>query len=553
MAVNVDLDDIDIDYSGLPTTASPLSENEARQVVLDRYFQGDDREKRFQEDFSKIVVMLVPEQYRSEENIRQINLLPFWRQLLSYNDAVNINAGERPGTSSIETNTYLFPSDEIKRLEQAEASMYYDAIKSTLQFRFPNVNETDILKFAQGKLDEMRTGSDTSVAPALEVIEMGDVGLSQLDQEFVQYAQTQNITVTPPATAPAATTAPTVAPTTTAPTGQIIPPTVGTPPQGATTAGSRPAPTGAVVTPGSATDPTDPNFDVEQAAQASVAIPVETFDWGQFDSDDVRWIIRSNSNLDQAFNQLYTMAENAVGLIEAGELVVAPGDRAPTIGSILNYSAFDVLDPTTLGFVRDADREKLPSDGNLPLSELRKIPYYLTTNGVAEISRKLHYAGYYDRVGERPMMEGDPADPAFNSAYQMMLRDTIARDTTMAESLYAQAEQRMRQADETLRAQRPSDTLRLNNLGREILGRDLYRQEIDQVLALVNSFTEEEKADFLSTGQRPEQLEVAGLRAIQQVAGEELDMMREGRAFAEMAGFSFDRYFGGGQFNEPRI
>lgn len=247
------------------------------------------------------------------------------------------------------------------------------------------------------------------------------------------------------------------------------------------------------------------------------------------------------------------MAENTRGLIEEGVLKVAPGDPVPTISSIVNYSAFDVLDPVTRGYLREADREKLPSDGSVSLSELRKVPYYLTTQGVAEVSRKLHYAGYYDRVGQQPMMEGDPADSAFNSAYQMMLRDTIARDTTMAESLYAQAEQRMRQADDMLRAQRPSDTLRLNNLGREILGRDLYSNEINQILNLVNSFTEEQKANLLETGERPEQLEVAGLRAIQQVAGEELQMLDRGRSFNNLLSFDPNRYFSGSSFVEPQI
>ena len=119
MAVDITLDDIDLDYSGLTATSSPIREQDVRRIVVERYFEEDERNSNFADGFAEVVALLVPEQYWSEDNIRQLNLLPFWQQLLSYNDAVNIDTGRKAGSYSNETKKVLFQSSDIEMLWRA--------------------------------------------------------------------------------------------------------------------------------------------------------------------------------------------------------------------------------------------------------------------------------------------------------------------------------------------------------------------------------------------------------------------------------------------------
>jgi hypothetical protein len=518
----INIDDIVINFDGVSSGTALLNANESKSIIRRRLFAEDPGAMTNEGQLANVIYQLIPNEYRTEEALNTLNYIPILSQLVNYTDGLTLQL--QNGSITVTKDVM----QQVPTLIENEQEFYGSQIYDELSAAYPNVSYTDMLAFVEQKTADV-SQSGASVKPVLTDLEaLPNEPLSVLFQEFNQYALDNNVVVDPANVNPRDQATP---PTTTQPmdvaqqaetnvTGQQIRNTQQQPPVD--------PPEGAV---------TSFTIDVAQQAEENAPQVRTVFDWSGFTTDDVRWLLQENSTLDAAISQLYQNGQSILDQAIAGVFDL-PDDVVLSLDDFVNYATFDLIGSEELAWFNE------PADAfeEANLSLAMRLPYFTNERGMAELTKKLDYAGYFKDIGGYPARPNDPSDPYFTAAYKQLLRDTIAGDTNLASVLSQRAQVRIDEFDKQLKQIRGQERLSLNLLARDMLGRDLLPSELERVLSLVNTFSEEERLQYMSSGQRPEDLTVSGVRAIQDIAGPELQRRNVGRSLRNLASFDLRNF-----------
>lgn len=264
-------------------------------------------------------------------------------------------------------------------------------------------------------------------------------------------------------------------------------------------------------------------------------VPVGTYDWEKFTGQDFVWLIQENLTFDQglqAYRQFVDdrlLAFYGMGQTADTEFINLPTAMANAGMQVGNIETQDVLDAIlTSGLLtEDFKTEYVDSkywsefaDG-LSLSELRRMPYWLTDAGIREVTKKLALAGYITQAGGKSADITNPSDVVLSQAWDLLLRDVVADQSNFATVISNKVDVNMSALNKIMEAQLPNTGIMVNNLARQMIGRSLTDTEMQSVLDTITMFDEDEQQAFTMFGQTPD-LETDSVAALQEMMPDEI-------------------------------
>jgi len=149
--------------------------------------------------------------------------------------------------------------------------------------------------------------------------------------------------------------------------------------------------------------------------------------------------------------------------------------------------------PTDLRGDVGAGREKV----SYTLAQAIRLPAGWTRAEVTAMSEKMRKAGIYDQAGGEPTVKGDPFDPQFKRAYQLLLGKSLEANRPINQILDEQAiaYEELLNEEDRIRT-RLSDPARLrisaDALSREVLGRIATDTERAQLVEMIHNWERQE-------------------------------------------------------------
>ena len=225
---------------------------------------------------------------------------------------------------------------------------------------------------------------------------------------------------------------------------------------------------------------------------------------GAFMSDkDITWLFRTETPgtaIDTYVGELqYREQERASG-------VVTPGDSLGLrFDEDLNPNARPdpgYIDTSSLAGISDASTEH---GRVLSLTQSLDLPFSMTRQQVAAASEKMKKAGLYSQIpGGEPTVKGDPSDPQFKQAWQLMVSKMVqgGRDaqTFLTESAESFKETLEETNEDALQLQL-TDPARLriaaDTLGQQVLGRKMTKQEQARLVQQIHQWQRTEGQEIL--------------------------------------------------------
>lgn len=275
------------------------------------------------------------------------------------------------------------------------------------------------------------------------------------------------------------------------------------------------------------------------------------FDYEQFGVDDWQELFRTSATFGDAFAQMQRSIDDYYGLYEAGA-IQAPAEGVPSVLGMQEYAQFDIGQAEYREFAQNP-AEFLDQGSIL---QLKNLPYMLDDEGRQRLGEAMHLAGYFTVVGGTPPSKNDVFNPFWTAAWNQALRDTIASGKPISQIFDEKTREQMNKFDRTLREQRGSYEMSINNVARQMLSRDLTSQELSRVFNLITTFTDEERADLMSGESTVmDELTPRAVAGIQQTMGEEVETIGRGRNLQSLASLSFDDFLRSPStsFQEPQL
>lgn len=284
--------------------------------------------------------------------------------------------------------------------------------------------------------------------------------------------------------------------------------------------------------------PLPPGMNVPEQTSTTnetAPVPVATYDWEKFTGQDFVWLIQENLTFDQGLQAYRQFVDDRLlafygsGSTADTEFINLPTAMANTGMQVGTIETQDVLDAIlTSGLLtEDFKTEYVDSkywsefaDG-LSLSELRRMPYWLTDAGIREVTKKLALAGYITQAGGKSADITNPSDVVLSQAWDLLLRDVVADQSNFATVISNKVDVNMSALNKIMEAQLPNTGIMVNNLARQMIGRSLTDTEMQSVLDTITMFDEDEQQAFTMFGQTPD-LETDSVAALQEMMPDEI-------------------------------